>query len=829
MVSNSIDIEGILSQLTLEEKVSLTAGKDFWHTVAIPRVGIPTLKVSDGPNGARGGKFFDGTPAACFPNGVCLAASFNTDLVEQVGKALGQDIKSKNAHVLLGPTLNIHRSVLGGRSFEAYSEDPLLSGKMTAAYVRGLQSEKVAATPKHYVCNEQEFERLSISSEVTDRALREIYLSPFEIAIRESDPWALMTSYNRVNGTYASEHPNTLKKILREEWGFDGLVMSDWTGVYSTADAINNTLDLEMPGPSRWRADKLLKAVKDGQVSEETITESVRRLLQLFVKVGRFEDPTDPLTTPEQGINKPEHAALIRRAAGEGIVLLKNENDALPISTDSVKSIAVFGPSAVKPIAMGGGSAHVRAHYVITPLEGIQKAAGPKVKVTYMQGATTNKNVPLFEQTVETPTGKIGTQIEYFKLNSFHEAPFKVDVFPSARWINIEKPEGIESNIMSVRATAVYTAPVSGIYIIGVCIQGQGRLLLNGKELITGNITFKPGEMLGEHKYELRREVSLEANKKYTVAVELSVQKEEEWAGFQFGIQEPLDHDAIAKAAALAAESDIAIVFTGLTDEWESEGFDRENMDFSGNQVELVEAVAKFNKRTIVVNNTGSPVTLPFLPRIQALLQAWYPGQECGNSIADILFGKTNPSGKLPTTFPHRLEDTPAFLNFPGENGKVLYGEGIFVGMRYYEKLNLDVAFPFGFGLSYTTFELGNVSISSTKVSSEKDLPITVSVHVKNTGAMDGAEAVQVYVRDVVSSLVRPIKELKAFAKIQVQAGQTQKVEISLDKHAFGYWDDKKYTWIAEAGDFEVLVGTSSQHIHGKAAVTLTNNIEWLF
>ena len=670
-------VDELLSQLTLQEKVVLLAGTDMWHTTPIERLGIPALKVTDGPHGARGSEGFTGAvTSACFPAEIALAASWNTALVERVGQALGQETRDKGAHVLLAPTVNIHRSPLAGRNFECFSEDPYLSARMAVAFITGVQSQGVGATVKHYVCNDSEFERYSISSEVSERALREIYLAPFKAAVQEAGTWAVMAAYNKVNGTFASENPYTLTKVLREEWGFDGVVMSDWFGTRSTSPSVNAGLDLEMPGSSIWRGENLLRAVERDEVDEATINEHVHRLLRMFVKAKAFEYPDE---APELALDRPEHRALAREAAAEGIVLLKNEQNVLPLQRGTLASLAIIGPNAKTARIMGGGSAAVVPHYAITPFDGIVASAGAGVTIGYEPGCTNDKQPPA-----------------------------------------------------------------------------------------------------------------------------------------------PIPDDALERAARLAAAADVALVFAGLSSEWESEGFDRQDMELVGEQAALIEKVAEANKNTVVILNTGSPISMNWLAKVAAVVQAWYPGQECGHAIADVLFGDTIPSGKLPMTFPVRLEDNPAYINYPGENGRVCYGEGLFVGYRYYEKKKITPLFPFGFGLSYTTFSYGGLRLSAREMGPDDTLG--VSVDVTNTGQYAGKEVVQLYIRDVTASLQRPGKELKAFAKVQLEPGERKAVTFTLASDALAYYDDLQHAWVAEAGEFEVLAGSSSQDVRATATFVLTTS-----
>ncbi|OZJ02388.1 hypothetical protein BZG36_04882 [Bifiguratus adelaidae] len=825
-----MDIGKIVSKLTLEEKVSLLAGKDWWSTVGIPEKGVPSIKTTDGPNGARGGTF--SVKSACLPTGVCLGATFNIDLLEQIGKVLAEETRTKNARILLGPTVNIHRTVLAGRNFECYSEDPFLSGKLAAAYVRGLQGEKIAATIKHFVANDQETERMSISSEITERALREIYLMPFYIALKESDPWCLMTSYNKVNGQYASENAHTLHHILRGEWAYDGLVISDWFGTYSTEDAVNAGLDLEMPGPGLWRREKVLKAVQQGRIKEETIDHSVRRLLQVMEKTGWFKDAFDVFSTPERAIDVPEHHEILRNAAAEGMVLLKNNNSILPLDISKIKSIAVIGLSAKKPIYLGGGSSSVRPHYVISPLEAIQEIAAPyNVEVNYAQGAYTHSLIPyLAEDRLITLDGKEeGMMIEFFDNDDLQGEVKATKFYPNSRYkCNAIMPAGIDANHYSCRGTCRFEAPVDGEYTIGLVAAGPANMFVNGKKILSMNKMIIPGAYFTTRENEETVKITLKANMIYTITVEYRVTYRRPAVGFQIGVLEPIDDLIVENAAKVAEKADIALVFTGLNFEWESEGFDRSSMDLSGRQNELIRACAAANSKTIVVNNSGSPITMPWLDEVQGFLQAWFPGQECGHAIADILFGQRDPGGRLPTTFPKRLEDTPAFINFPGENGKVVYGEGLYVGYRYYDKTSTDVLFPFGFGLSYTTYKYSDATVQQQAETAD-NVSVNVTVNVTNTGSRTGQEVVQVYVHDKLAKLSRPDKELKGFAKIRLNPGETKQVSITLDRMAFGYYDDKTEHFVAEEGDFDIIIARSSKDIVQNLHFTLKKTMQWVY
>ena len=819
------DLEDLLREMTLQEKVSMLAGADMWQTVAIERLGIPAIKVTDGPNGARGGGgFTDGVKAACFPAGISLASTWNPALVARIGQALAQEAQTKGASVLLAPTINIHRSPLNGRNFECYSEDPYLSGRMAVAYIQGVQSQGVGATVKHFVCNDSEYQRNSISSEVDERTLREIYLAQFQVAVQEGQPWAIMASYNKINGTFASENAYTLTDILRKEWNFDGVAMSDWFGTQSTAASVNAGLDLEMPGPANWRGTKLLQAVEQGEVSETTIDESVRRLLLLIERAGAFEHPH---TGPEQAIDRPEHRAVAREAAAEGIVLLKNEREVLPLQSEKLTSLAIIGPNAQTARIMAGGSAQVNAHYAITPFEAVVAQAGEQVKIGYEVGCTNHKLLPLINTNLlSTAQGEHGLALAYFNTADLSGSPVVNALSGSSAllWLG-NLPKEINPHQFSVRATAHFTPESSGHYRFGLVSAGLSRLLLDGREIVDNWTQQQPGEaFFGMGSAEASASVELRVGQAYTLTLEYS-KGSAPIAAVRLGYLAPQPADALERAAALAAASDVALVFVGLSEEWESEGFDRPDLELVGEQQALIEAVAAANQKTIVVLNTGSPIAMPWLDQVAAVVEAWYPGQECGNAIADVLFGAVNPAGKLTETFPLRLQDNPAYINYPGENGQVRYGEGIFVGYRYYEKKQLETLFPFGFGLSYTTFHYDKLSLSAQSIAPAETL--NISIDITNTGKLAGQEVVQLYIRDKVASVQRPEKELKAFAKVHLEAGERRTVTLSIKRDALAYYDSLKSAWVAEAGEFEVLVGSSSRDIHATSIFTLTETSQF--
>jgi len=797
-------IQAVIARMTLEEKVSMLAGVDVWHTVPVARLGIPSIKVTDGPIGARGVDDPSSPTSACFPCGTALGATWNPELVERVGRALAEETKAKGAQILLAPTVNIHRSPLAGRNFECYSEDPYLTSRMAIAYITGLQSEGVGACIKHFVCNDSEFERTSISSEVDERTLREIYLRPFQVAIREANPWAVMSSYNRINGVYASENDYILLDILKGEWGYKGMVMSDWYGTYSP-NVPKSGLDLEMPGPARWMGGYVLEAVKRGEVSEKAIDDKVRRILSTVHRAGMFEHP---VLREEQAMDRPEHRRVAREAAGEAIVLLKNDRSILPLDPAKTRSIAVIGENARWASIMGGGSVRVTPHYVVTPLEGIRHRAGQSARVDYAIGCATHKDPPLFDKNwlVRTEGGK-GLTLQYFSNRELAGDPVHTEPTDKLEliWFGNAMPH-VEPSDFSMRLTGTFRAPETGTYNLHLSSVGKSRIFIDDRLIVD----LWEGASGAENRAK-DAGIDLAVGQSYRLRIEFACEPGPSYRTLRVGCMPRIPADSIQQAAALAARSDVALVFAGLTREWESESFDRIDMELPDDQVKLIEHVAAANPNTIVVLNVGSPLHMKWLDRVAGVIQAWYLGQETGNAIADILFGDVNPSGKLPTTWPKRLQDNPAYINYPGENGTVRYGEGLFVGYRYYDKKEIDPLFPFGYGLSYTTFAYRNLKLSAPKYSA--GAPIRISVDVENTGVRSGKEIVQVYVRDLQSRLVRPEKELEAFAKVALEPGETKTLTFTLDEEALSYYDPVRKRWVAEAGEFQVLVGSSSRAI----------------
>jgi beta-glucosidase len=664
------DIQSIIDKMTLEEKAALCTGASPWTTTPVERLGVPEMIVSDGPHGVRrvpdvNSMALMSLPATCFPTASCLASTWDVDLLHTMGQALAEECIALKVDVLLGPGANMKRSPLGGRNFEYFSEDPYLAGEMAAGLIKGIQSKGVGTSLKHFAVNNQEFQRFSISAEVDERALREIYLPAFEKAVKQAKPWTVMCAYNKLNGEYCSEHHYLLSDILKNEWGFEGLVVSDWGAVHDRVASLKGGLDLEMPGPQERRLKAVIEAVRSGELNEAILDESARRILEIVFKAKE---------TPKDGIfDVDAHHELARKIAAEGMVLLKN-NGILPLKDHH--HIAVIGRSAETAHFQGGGSSHINPTKVAVPFKELQTRAGD-AELTYAEGYPTD--------------------------NSFRQ-------------------------------------------------------------------------------------------------------------------------EMIDQAVSLAQSADAAVLYIALPSFKESEGYDRPDLDLTDQQIALIKAVAQVQPLTVVVLNNGAPVAMSaWIDDVAAVLEAWMMGQAGGAAIADVLFGRVNPCGKLAETFPNRLSDTPAYINWPGEAGEARYGEGLFIGYRYYDARELPVLFPFGYGLSYTTFAYGNPTISSQTFKDVEGL--TVMVDVSNTGRVAGKEIVQVYVHDQKSGLARPPKELKGFAKVELQPGETRTVSIPLDFRAFAYYHPDYKQWITEDGQFDLLIGSSAADIRQTLTVTLESTL----
>ncbi|CAG8026696.1 unnamed protein product [Penicillium nalgiovense] len=850
-----IDVEKAIEELTLGEKVALTAGKsdlhcqrynpktnpiplgrDFWHTESVPRLNIPALRMSDGPNGVRGTRFFNGIPAACFPCATALGATWDTELLSEVGALMGEEAIAKGTHVVLGPTINTQRSPLGGRGFESFSEDGVLSGTLAGYFCKAMQEKGVAATLKHFVCNDQEHERLAVSSILTNRALREIYLMPFQLAMRICRSQCIMTAYNKVNGTHVSENKVIIDDILRKEWGWEGVVMSDWFGTYSTSDAIVAGLDIEMPGKTRWRGEALAHAVSSNKVAQYQLDERVRNILNL---VNWVEPLGIPEGAPEKALNRPEDQALMRRAAAESVVLMKNEGDILPLKKDG--SLLVIGPNAKIAAYCGGGSASLAPYYTVTPFDGV--SAKSKGEVKYSQGVYSHKDLPLLGPLLKTADGKPGFT---FKVYNEHpnsgedrQAVDELHLLESSGFLMDYVNPKVKSMTYYVDMEGTFTPEESGVYDFGVTVVGTGQLLIDGEVVVDNTKNQKQGSaFFGTATIEEIGTKELKAGQTYKVLFQFGSAPTSDLdtrgivafgpGGFRFGASRQVSQEElVANAVEQAKTAEQVVIFAGLTLEWETEGHDREHMDLPPGSDELISRVLEVNPNAVVVIQSGTPVTMPWADNAKALVQAWFGGNECGNGIADVLYGDVNPSAKLPITFPRRLQDNPSYLNFRSERGRVLYGEDIYVGYRYFEKSDVAPGFAFGHGLSYTSFSRSDLRIDTvpeqTKYT-ESGEPVTASVTVSNTGSVAGAEIVQLWIVPPKTDVGRPVRELKAFQKVFLQPGETKTVQLVVEKKlATSWWDEEREQWISEKGTYQVLVtGTGPEELHGEFEVDKT-------
>ncbi|KAK6199618.1 beta-glucosidase [Scheffersomyces amazonensis] len=841
--SKELDIDYLIENLTLPEKISLLAGKDFWHTVPIPRLNIPSIRVSDGPNGIRGTKFFNSIPSNCFPCGTGLAATFNKDLLVEAGELMGKEAKMKGASVILGPTCNIVRSPLGGRSFESYSEDPLLSGHAAACIVKGIQNENVVACLKHFVCNDQEDDRKAVDTLLTDRAFREIYLKPFHIAIRDVNPKALMTSYNKVNGEHVSQSKEIIQDILRKEFNYNGALMSDWFGTYSTKAALDAGLNLEMPGPTRFRqAIQTLHAVQANQISQEVIDDNVRYVLRLVNEGLKAEIPDDVI---ESANEDPAAGELLRKVGDQSIVLLKNENNILPLSKIAVKGqekVAIIGPNAKAAQDSGGGSASLAARYKITPWEGIKskiEEGGNTVALEYALGAFLDRNLPDVGDILINEEGEKGIDARFYK----HAPGYKGDrllletykLSTSKVFLSDFKSDRLEPNDILFYAdfTGNFIPDETAEYEFGASCLGTAQVFVDDVLVADNKTKQQKGDafFLGMGTREERGSIFLEKGKSYNVRCEFGSAPTYtleggpvEAGGVYFGIRiKSTPEVEIKKAVEIAKTVDKVVIVAGLSKEWESEGFDRPDMEIPGYTNQLIDEITKVNSNVIVVNQSGSPVNFPWLDKVQALVHAWYGGNELGNTIADVLFGDYNPSGKLSVTFPKRLQDNPSYINFGSTNGQVWYGEDVFVGYRYYEKIDLEPLYPFGYGLSYTTFDFKDLVVKSIRDN------VNIKVQVTNTGKVKGAEVVQVYIQPETPLVNRPVKELKDFAKVELEAGESKIVELNISiKEATSYWNSQKKSWQSDKGSYKILVGNSSSNISLEGKFITSKTLNWL-
>lgn len=782
----------------------MVVGDGAWVVPGAQRLGIPDWCVSDGPVGARGRSQ---GPGLVVPGPSAIAATWNVELVEEVGVALGTECNDRKVDVLLAPTVNLHRSPRGGRHFESYSEDPLLSSRICVAYIQGVQSRNVGACVKHFVANDQEFERFTINVAVDERALREIYLPPFEAAVTEANVRSVMGAYNFVNGVHACAHEDLLVNLLKGEWGFDGFVVSDWGAIKETVAPANFGLDLEMPGPGKfWGKGQLQAAVERGDVPEKAVTDKVERLVGFLEWAGRLNTPTDH---EEHTVERPEHRELARLAAAESMVLLRNHGGLLPLPTD--KTIALIGPGVADTALLGGGSASLVPHRTTTVLDAMTDRLGDRL-------VGTAPGVDMRRRAADVPADRIGeggVTFDVFDGVGFHSEPFETINRPTpfSVWFGDNWPEGHDA--ISVRASFTYIAEHTGRHRLCALGFAHCQAFVDGA-LVADNEVAGFAAGLGQHGGD--GYLDMVAGQSYQMVLEHSARDEAQWIcllnmGLELADSDP--EAAIAEAEALAATADMAVVVVGSSSEWESEGADRESIDLPNGQDELVTRVLAANPNTVVVLNCGAPMTLPWLDDVPATLLAWYPGQEGGEAIADVLVGDAEPAGRMPTSWVRDESHTPSFANYPGENGLVTYGEGIFVGYRGYDANDINPMLPFGHGGSYTTFSWAEPTVSGTGTN------LTVEVALTNTGDRGGSEVVQLYVAPHAAPVDRPKKELAGFAKLRLEPGATGTARIELNERSFARWCIETSAWVVDPGEYSLLISASAEQTHHVVPVTL--------
>ena len=790
-----VDGEALVGDLTLEEKCRMVAGEGPWIIPGCERLGIPDWCVSDGPVGVRG-RYMG--PGLVVPGPSAIAATWNPALVHELGQALATEAADRKVDMILAPTVNLHRSPRGGRHFESYSEDPALSSRIAVSYITGVQSQGVGACVKHFVANDQEFERRTINVDVDERSLREIYLPPFEAAVKEAGARAVMGAYNFVNGHHACAQPQMLIDVLKEEWGFDGLVVSDWGAIKETVAPALYGLDLEMPGPGRWWGrGLLLEAVVAGRVDKSLVDDKVRRIVGFLNWAGRIDTATDH---DEASVDRQEHRALARRAAAESMVLIRNDGGLLPLAGD--RTVALIGPGADETALFGGGSASLVPHRTTSVLESLGDRLGPRL-VGHAPG------IDMRRKAEAVPESWIddGVQFELYDGIGFDGEPFETlyRPLPFNSWIGDNWPKDCDA--MSVRLEFTMTPERSGRHRLCALGFAHARLFVDG-QLVADNHIDRFSASLGVHGGH--GYLDLEAGHPYRIRLDHVPPEGNMWVSIvDVGIElaDLSREEGLSNAATLAAQADTAVVVVGSSSEWESEGSDRDSIELPNNQDELVERVLDANPNTVVVLNCGAPMTMPWLDRAAAVVLAWYPGQEAGEAIADVLVGDAEPGGRMPTSWAWREQDTPAYLNYPGEAGVVRYGEGIFVGYRWYDARGIEPMIPFGHGGSYTTFEWGPPEVSG------EGTEVTVSIPVTNTGLRPGSEVVQIYVAPPTGDVPRPPKELAGFAKLTLDPADAGAAEIELCERSFARWDPEIHDWVIDPGQYRLVVAASAADV----------------
>ncbi|KAJ5962536.1 hypothetical protein N7501_007477 [Penicillium viridicatum] len=795
----TFDVEHVLANMSEQDKIALLSGIDFWHTHPIPEFNVPSIRATDGPNGIRGTKFFAGIPAACLPCGTSLGATWDRDLIYQAGELLGDECIAKGAHCWLGPTINMQRAPLGGRGFESFAEDPHLSGILAKSIILGCESKGVISTVKHFVGNDQEHERRAVDVLVTQRALREIYLRPFQIVARDAKPGALMTSYNKINGKHVVEDERMLN-LIREEWKWNPLVMSDWYGTYTTIESMNAGLDLEMPGVSRYRGKFIESAVQARLIKQSTVDARARKVLEFVKQASQVQ-----VSEVERGRNFPEDRALNRKLCANSIVLLKNEG-ILPLPRE-IKKIALIGSHMKYPAISGGGSASLEPYYSVSLYDACKEAL-PNAEVLYQVGAYAHKMLPVIDRLLSNAIIQFYNEPMGKERHLISTEPVSTTAF---QFMDYYAP-GLNRALFWATLIGDFTPDTSGIWDFGLSVFGTANLYIDD-ELVIDNTTSQTRgtAFFGKGTVEVLGSKELVAGTTYKVRIEFgsantTTMKTVGMVNFGGGAASlgaclRMNRDEmIENAVEAATEADYTILCTGLNKDWESEGFDRMHMDLPPGVDELISKVLKAAAdKTVIVNQSGTPVTMPWADQARCIMQGWYGGNETGHGIADVLFGEVNPCAKLPLSWPVNVKHNPAYLNYASVGGRVLYGEDIYGGYRFYEKTGREVLFPFGHGLSYTTFNVSpNVTVAPEIFN--MDVPTVATVQIKNTGKLAGAQILQLYISAPESSTPRPSKELHGFEKVFVQPGEEKTVNIQLDRYATSFWDEIEDMWKSEQG-----------------------------
>jgi len=793
-------VEYILSQMTLEEKIEQITGDDF-KTKPNRRLGIPVFAMTDGPLGPRGKG-----PNTVFSAPINFSATWDLDLIRKIGEAMGEEVRILGFNLLLGPCINMSRVPFGGRNFESFGEDPFLMAEMTVPMIEGIQSKNVATCTKHFVANNQEWNRFDVSAEIDERTLREIYFPAFKAAVQRAKTYSIMGGYNKVNGTYANENKYLLTNVLKEDWKFDGVVISDWGAVRTTKKTAEAGMDLEMPN-GKYLGDKLLTMIKNGEVKESLLDDKVRRILRIMFRMGLFEETVDAYGGY---INSSNNVALALETAQKSIVLLKNANNFLPLKKEKIKTIAMIGPNAATARLGGDGSGHSNAINPVSPLEGITELVGDDIEIKYAFGVKLKrKELPIASEDMFVLEDGVtpGIHAEFWN-NKELEGPSvatRMDKSINFSWGLRESPVPgvVNEDKFSARWTGKLKSPGSGQFEVGVKADNGVKLFIDGNLVINSWTDQAPGQFKTDY-YEF------EEGKLYDIKVEFY--ENIGTCRVRFGIA-PVDKgNELQEAIDIAKEADVIVLNLGMAKNYEGEQRDRDYLELPPMQIKLFEEVLKVNKNIVVVLNNGSAMLMnDWNDKVPAIVEALYPGEQGGKALAQILFGEVNPSGKLPFTIMEKWEDHPAAKTYPGTKEIANYSEGIFMGYRHFDKYDIKPLYEFGFGLSYTTFDYSNLRLSSVEM--KQNDSIKVSFMVKNTGKVDGDEVVQMYISDKRASLEREKKSLKGFQRVSLKAGESKEVFFTIGKSALSFYDVKTKSWIAEKGKFEVIIGASSRDI----------------